>query len=80
MIFFTYFFLKLILKCETYLPEWAKLNGFRILRKEYRLMWNVGWFRILVEDGSGNKRSGWVTFGLFSGKDKAVWDEKLWEG
>lgn len=74
MIFFTYFLCQRILKTESYFSGWERRNGCRIIQKEPSLFFRKGWYRVIVEDDFGNRRSAWVRFGLFSGKDKTVWD------
>jgi hypothetical protein len=81
---FTYFIGKTIIKSDSYLPDWAKRNGFKIIHKEHRTFWNTGWggprrlwYHVVVEDVTGQRRSGWITFTFFTGREEVVWDKRL---
>jgi hypothetical protein len=74
-IFLTYVIGKIAIEGDSQLPEWAKRNAFRVLRKDTSPV-SQGWSRIVVEDQEGNQRSGWITFGLLSGKEDVLWDEQ----
>jgi hypothetical protein len=67
--------LSFVARANEYLAEWAKRNHFRIISQRYVLVFRQGWYYIVVEDRSGRKRSGRITFGLFSGKEDVHWDE-----
>jgi hypothetical protein len=74
MVFFAYIMLTVIAKSNEYLAEWAKRNDYRIISYRYVLIFRRGWYFIVVEDRSGKRRSGRITFGLFSGKEDVYWD------
>jgi hypothetical protein len=72
------------------LEAWARRNGYRIVAQDYRSFFKGPFFwtssksqtvyRITVEDGHGNLRSGWVRcggwfFGLWSDHADVQWDE-----
>jgi hypothetical protein len=81
-IFFTYGICKWVLWMDSLFPEWVKRNGFRVIKMTmvFELWGPAGWqshgIYFTVEDAAGNKRSGWITFAWFSGKEIILWDRK----
>jgi hypothetical protein len=72
------------------LENWAEKNGYQIISREYRHVFKGPFFwtssrgqtvyRITVEDGQGNQRSGWARcggwfLGLLSDNVSVRWDD-----
>jgi hypothetical protein len=80
MIFFTYFGINWLIKLDSFFPAWARRNGFRIIHKETVFDiwaprgWGQQYYYFIIEDELGKKRSGWITFKLFSGKEIIRWE------
>jgi hypothetical protein len=73
------------------LEKWAADNGFRIIESSYRnlvrgpFFWTTSKgqtvYRVIVEDATGQRRSGWVRcgswlLGLWSDSVQVRWDDE----
>ena len=74
LIFFTYFGCQQVLKSETWFSDWEKRYECRIIKTEYSMFLRKGWHRVIAEDSTGSRRSAWVRFSFFTGKDTTLWD------
>jgi hypothetical protein len=77
-------------RSNSLLDQWAQRNGYRVIRREYRSFFKGPFFwtstkgqtvyYVVVEDGAGNKRCGWVRcggwwLGLMSDNVEVRWDD-----
>jgi hypothetical protein len=78
-------------KADRLLENWARQNGFTILRKERANPWRTGpgvlyakntqvIYRVVAQDAEGKKKTGLVkigspTFGVLSDEVEAEWDK-----
>jgi hypothetical protein len=74
-------------RSQALLPEWANKEGYTIIYQERLPFWSTPFFpwghqihyRVVAEDGRGQRRRGWVVFGswprgIYSGRVKVVWE------
>ena len=76
-------------RADEILQRWATANGFKVISAEKRFLRTGPFFlrstrgqfvfRIVVEDQSGTKRTGWLRVGgwmagVLSDKAKVIWD------
>jgi hypothetical protein len=77
-------------RSSSLLQLWAEINGYRIVRKEYRTFFRGPFFwssskgqtvyYVVVEDSAGERRSGYVRcggwwLGLLSDRVEVRWDD-----
>ncbi len=77
-------------RSNSLLQEWARRNGLRVLRQDFRFLFRGPFFlttsqhqtvyHVTVEDQQGNQRHCWVRcgswfLGLFSDKVEARWED-----
>ncbi len=76
-------------KSRILLQRWADSNGYRLLEQRYRYFFRGPFFwsasaqmvyRVVVEDRTGHRRSGWVRLGsfwlgIFSDEVAVRWDQ-----